>query len=44
MAVEAFYAYAQESPSRVSSIEIKVGLPEGFPAAKREAFTRVIDG
>ncbi len=43
LAVEASYAYAQEPPSRVSSIEIKVGLPEAFPAAKLEAFTRVID-
>ncbi len=37
------FAMAADAPARVSSVEMNVALPEGFPAARRAAFLAVIE-
>lgn len=42
LVVESEYDFSQDGPARVSEIRISVTAP-GLPAARREAFTRVIE-
>ncbi|MBI4261154.1 MAG: OsmC family protein [Actinobacteria bacterium] len=41
--VDADFRMSEDRPSRVSSIEMRVRLPEGFPEARREALSRVVE-
>jgi uncharacterized OsmC-like protein len=41
--VECDFAFAKDRPARVSSIDIRVSLPEGFPSERRAAFLSVLE-
>ncbi len=43
LGVHATYAYAEDAPSRVSSIELQLAVPDGFPESKIPALMRVVD-
>lgn len=43
LGVEATYEYSEDRPSRVSSIDIRIALPAGFPESKLAAFHKVVD-
>jgi uncharacterized OsmC-like protein len=43
LAVECDYAFAQDRPARVRSIELRVVLPDAFPGAKRAALQAVVE-
>jgi uncharacterized OsmC-like protein len=43
LGVEATYEYSEDRPSRVSTIDIRVALPVGFPESKLAAFHKVVD-
>jgi putative redox protein len=40
--VQATFAMSEDRPARVTSIDLSVGLPVGFPAARRAALAAVI--
>lgn len=43
LAVECDYEFAPDRPSRVGSVALHLILPEGFPEARREALTAVVE-
>jgi uncharacterized OsmC-like protein len=43
LGVRATYAYAEDAPSRVASIDVELQVPDGFPGSKLPALMRVVD-
>jgi len=43
LGVHATYAYSEDSPSRVASIDVGLEIPEGFPQSKLSALMKVVD-
>ena len=43
LAVRCGYAFAEDRPARVGSIDIQVELPEGFPESRRAALMAVVE-
>lgn len=43
LALECDFAMSEDRPARVSDIEIRIALPEGFPEARRLALMRVVE-
>ena len=41
--VHATYAYAEDAPSRVASIDVQLTIPAGFPESKIPTLMRVVD-
>lgn len=41
--VHATYAYAEDAPSRVASIDVQLTIPAGFPEPKIPTLMRVVD-
>jgi len=41
--VHATYAYAEDAPSRVASIDVQLTIPATFPASKIPTLMRVVD-
>ena len=43
LGVKATYAYAEDAPSRVASIDVQLAVPDAFPGSKLPALMRVVD-
>jgi uncharacterized OsmC-like protein len=43
LGVHATYAYAEDVPSRVASIDVELAIPDGFPESKIPTLMRVVD-
>ncbi len=43
LAVRATYDYAEDAPSRVASIDVRLVIPDGFPESKIPTLMRVVD-
>lgn len=43
LGVECDFSFATDRPSRVSEVELRVLLPEGFPDERREGLRAVVD-